>query len=75
MNRLAGSVVLILSALIAIDLPLSFPVKKGITPDSEEGGVITLSFTTLVKGAKIRHAPIVFCRKNIKNQWLGQTFK
>ena len=36
----------------AVDLPLFTPGSKIFTPDSEEGGVTTLFFTTLVKGLK-----------------------
>ena len=39
---------------IAVALLEKFTSKLVITPDSEEGGVITPDFTTPVKGAKIR---------------------
>ena len=39
---------------IAVDLLENLLVNLVITPDSEEGGVITPDFTTPVKGAKIR---------------------
>jgi len=37
---------------IAVDLLEKFTSKIVITPDSEEGGVITPDFTTPVKGLK-----------------------
>ena len=50
--------------LIAVDLLEKFTRKEVLTPDSEEGGVITPDFTSPVKVGE-----------NIKNQWFGQTFK
>ena len=40
------------TAAIAVDLLEKFTSKIVITPDSEEGGVITPDFTTPVKGLK-----------------------
>ena len=51
-----------------------FTNKEVITPDSEEGGIITPDFTTPVKGDKISPASI-FLHKNVKDQWVWQTFK
>ena len=49
-------------ASIAVVLLEKFTSKLVITPDSEEGGVITPDFTTPVKGAKIKPASIFFGR-------------
>ena len=62
---------LTIGLIIAVDLLEKVTRKGVITPDSEEGGVITPEFTSPVKVAK---NPF-FKRKNIKNQWFWQTFK
>ena len=49
MTRLTSSSRLI---VIAVDLLENLLVSLVITPDSEEGGVITPDFTTPVKGLK-----------------------